>query len=156
MFNLRLMQEGDISDVLEIEENVCDYPWTESIFLDCLRVGYDCLVLEDSNNHNKVVGFGLMTVAANEAHILNLNIAQELQRQGLGTKIMQHLLDLAKDKKSTVVYLEVRQSNSSAGELYRRLNFAEIGIRKNYYPTNRGREDAVILALDLGVESKHP
>jgi len=141
---IRAMQQKDIEGVMAIEEVVCDFPWTYSIFSDCMKVGYSCWVLEDQE---EIVGYGLLSVAANEGHILNLCIKPERQRQGLGRHMMQHLIEQAKKLEAQSVYLEVRVSNHGAFDLYQKLGFSVIGHRKDYYPHIDGREDALVLEL---------
>ena len=89
-------------------------------------------------------------MAANEAHILNLCIKPERQRQGLGIRMMHHLIEQAKKLKADSVYLEVRISNQGAYRLYKNLGFKVVGKRKDYYPAKGGREDAWVLTLTLG------
>ncbi len=144
MILLRAMQQKDVPGVMAIEEVVCDFPWTYSIFSDCIKVGYSCWVLEDEGD---IIGYGLLSIAANEGHILNLCIKPERQRQGLGRRMMEHLMEQAKQLKAKSVYLEVRVSNHGAFDLYQRLGFAVIGHRKDYYPHINGREDALVLEL---------
>lgn len=141
---IRAMQQKDIEGVMAIEEVVCDFPWTYSIFSDCMKVGYSCWVLEDQE---EIAGYGLLSVAANEGHILNLCIKPERQRQGLGRRMMQHLIEQAKKLEAQSVYLEVRVSNHGAFDLYQKLGFSVIGHRKDYYPHIDGREDALVLEL---------
>ena len=141
---IRAMEQRDIDGVMAIETVVCDFPWTYSIFSDCIKVGYSCWVLEDEG---EIVGYGLLSVAANEAHILNLCIKPEKQRQGLGRRMMEHLIEQAKKLMTHSVYLEVRVSNHGAFDLYQKLGFSVIGHRKDYYPHMDGCEDALVLEL---------
>ncbi len=144
MIILRAMRQDDIEGVMAIESAVCEFPWTYSIFSDCIKVGYSCWVLEDEDEH-EIVGFGLLSMAANEAHILNVCIKPNRQRQGLGTRMMKHLVETARNLQAISVYLEVRVSNNGAYELYQKLGFTVIGHRKDYYPATNGREDASVL-----------
>ena len=146
MVIIRAMQQPDVDEVMAIEVAVCDFPWTASIYSDCIKVGYSCWVLEE----NKViVGYGLLSMAANEAHILNLVIKPSHQGQGLGRKMMEHLLAECQKLKANSVYLEVRLSNHRAYNLYRSMGFVEIGVRKDYYPAKGGRENALVLELSF-------
>ena len=140
------MQEKDLPDVMRIEHRVYEYPWTYGIFQDCLRYGYCCWVFE---RDGCLDGYGIMSVAAGEAHILNLCVRPEVQRRGLGRKILGYLVDLARRHEADTVLLEVRPSNHAALKLYHVLGFNEVGMRRNYYPTKDGREDAMILAKSL-------
>jgi len=145
--HFRSMTETEIPEVARIDALAYSCPWSEQIFRDCLRVGYYCVVLE--NDAQQLQGYGVMSLAVGEAHILNLCVPPKLQGQGLGREILLHMLDVAKTRHAEAVFLEVRLSNEPARHLYHRLGFNEIGIRKNYYPAKRGREDALMLALNL-------
>lgn len=147
MITIRKMLETDVSAVAEIDRQTSIEPWPEKLFSDCLRVGYSCWVLV---NEQEIIGFGLLSCTVGEAHILNLIIESKWRRQGLGKSMMQHLIQVAKMLSADIVYLEVRSSNTSARNLYKSLDFIEIGIRKDYYPdVDDGREDAITLALKL-------
>jgi [ribosomal protein S18]-alanine N-acetyltransferase len=143
----RSMTEADLLQIMEIERRAYPYPWTPGILRDCLRVGYACWVYEvDAVIH----AYGVMSVAAGEAHILNLCVRTESQGQGLGGKMLTQLIALARRHGADTLLLEVRPSNLPALRLYQSQGFNEVGTRKNYYPAEQGREDALILALALG------
>lgn len=144
--HLRPMRETDLPTVMRIEVRSYEYPWTYGIFQDCLRYGYCCWVLERDGN---IEGYGVMSVAAGEAHILNLCVRPEARRHGLGRTVLTYLIDLARRHDADTVLLEVRPSNRGALALYHELGFNEVGTRKDYYPTDNGREDAMILAKTL-------
>lgn len=146
---LRPMREVDLNAVLEVERAAYEFPWTRSIFRDCLRVGYHCFVYETGVG---LAGHGIMSVGADECHLLNICIHPEFQRRGLGRALIRFLLTLARRKGAQVALLEVRVSNTSAYRLYTQMGFDEIGIRKDYYPARYGREDAIILARDLTLD----
>jgi len=147
MITIRKMLETDVPAVAEIDRQTSIEPWTEKLFCDCIRVGYSCWVLA---NDNEIIGFGLLSCAAGEAHILHLIIENKWRRQGLGKSMMQHLIQMARLLSADIVYLEVRGSNAIARNLYKSLNFIEIGLRKDYYPdVDNCREDAITLALKL-------
>lgn len=146
---LRPMREADLNAVLEVERSSYEFPWTRSIFRDCLRVGYYCFVYEVPTS---LVGHGIVSVAAEECHLLNICVHPEYQRRGLGRALVNFLLMFSRRKRAKVALLEVRVSNTGAYKLYTQLGFDEIGIRKDYYPARFGREDAIILARDLTVD----
>jgi ribosomal-protein-alanine N-acetyltransferase len=150
---LRPMHETDLNTVIEVERAAYEFPWTRSIFRDCLRVGYVCFVYETAAG---LVGHGIMSVGAGECHLLNICVHPEHQRRGLGRALISFLLLLAKRKNARVALLEVRVSNTGAYRLYTQLGFDEIGIRKEYYPARNGREDAIILARDLTLDGTLP
>ena len=137
---------ADLDAVMEIESSAYDFPWTQGIFRDCLRVGYCCWCYEIDG---LIQGYGVMSVAAGESHILNISVRPESRRQGIGSKLMKHFLQLARRHDADTVMLEVRPSNKLAIKLYEKLGFNEIGVRRNYYPAHQGREDALLLALSL-------
>ena len=87
-------------------------------------------------------------MAVGEAHILNISVAPNEQGQGIGRRMLEHLIELATGKAETI-FLEVRPSNVGAIALYEKMGFNEIGVRKGYYPATNGREDAIMLALEL-------
>ena len=137
--NLRPMQEEDLPFIMEIEPRAYEFPWTQTIFQDCLRVGYCSWVLE---KNDELVAYGVMSVAAGESHILNLSVNPDYQNMGLGNTLLRHFVDLAYEHHADMTFLEVRPSNFAAINLYLNNGFDEIGIRRNYYPAKMGREDA--------------
>lgn len=147
---LRPMIESDLHKVMEVERVAYPFPWTKGIFKDCLTAGYCCWVIEDTDSVEGIFkGYGILSVAAGEAHVLNVAICPRQRRQGLARHLMFHLLDIAKDHNVETVFLEVRPSNTAAFKLYHALGFNQVGQRKGYYPTEKGREDALIMALTL-------
>lgn len=142
----RAMEESDLPQVLAIERVTYDFPWSETIFKDCLRVRYHCYVVEQQG---VVKGYAIMTVAACESHILNLCIDQSLRGYGIGRSLLAHLIDDARFYRAEMMLLEVRTSNAVAIDLYLKTGFNEVGRRNNYYPAKSGREDALILARAL-------
>jgi [ribosomal protein S18]-alanine N-acetyltransferase len=147
LMRLRKMRKADLARVLEIEAKNYEFPWSEDIFKDCfIALSYSCWVCEDTE---KVIAYAILSVGAGEAHILNISVDPAAQGLGVGRKIMEHLIEIAR-KKAQTIFLEVRPSNTKAQALYESLGFNEIGIRKGYYPAeNNTREDAIMLALEL-------
>ncbi len=143
---LRPMRESDIEAVLAIEQRAYAFPWTRGIFRDCLRAQYPAWVLLE---HQLVIGYGLVSVAADEAHVLNVCIAPERQGRGLGRVLLRALVQLARDHGAVRAFLEVRPSNPGAIALYHSEGFNEIGRRPRYYPAADGREDALVMAVEL-------
>lgn len=139
---IRSMQMADLPAVLRIEQSSYAFPWTEGIFRDCLRVNYLCRVVEIGGH---VVGYGIISVGAGEAHVLNICIADAYRSQGVGRRLLCHLLQLAAHYGAEDALLETRPSNASALHLYRSLGFTQIGTRRGYYQAIGGREDAVVL-----------
>ncbi len=143
---LRPMQEVDLERVTEIELGAYEFPWSMQIFQDCLRAGYNGWVLTEDGD---ILGYGLLSAAAGEAHILNVAVDKDRQGRGHGRHIVRRLIDLARWHKVERVFLEVRPSNRNAISLYLDLGFSEIGRRPRYYPAKNGREDAIVMALEL-------
>lgn len=146
---IRTMTYGDLKQVMEVELQAYQYPWTIGIFRDCIRVGYNCWV---STISNRIVGYGIVMLAAGEAHVLNLCVDPQHQHRGLGRKILRHLVMRAQLAGIDMILLEVRRSNQVAIDLYHSEGFHELGVRNNYYPADNGREDAIILARYLPQE----
>lgn len=144
--NLRPMRDGDLRRVADIERGAYEFPWSPGVFRDCLRVGYNCWVLEVDG---EVQSYGIMSVAAGESHVLNLCVSTGWQGCGLGRRMLCCLLGVARDHHADTMLLEVRPSNPNALSLYRSMGFNEIGVRRAYYPARQGREDALLLATDL-------
>jgi ribosomal-protein-alanine N-acetyltransferase len=143
---LRLMQPSDLKAVAAVERAAYDYPWSLGIFRDCLLAGYYSLALEVAG---AVTGYGIMSIAAAEAHLLNLCVHPSSQNMGFGRRLLNALLAKARDAAADKVFLEVRPSNLRALRLYYSVGFEQIGVRPAYYQAEHGREDAVILAVNL-------
>lgn len=140
------MREADLAQVLRIEMRVYPSPWTEDYFSHCLQIGMCCRILEQ---HSVIEAYGVMSVAAGEADILNLCVRPASRRRGLGRHMLTHLLDLARQLSAKTVCLEVRVSNLPARSLYQSMGFKAIGIEKDYYRLAQGCEDALIMARPL-------
>ncbi|MEN8130098.1 MAG: ribosomal protein S18-alanine N-acetyltransferase [Pseudomonadota bacterium] len=145
-FGLRVMEVDDLSAVMEIEYAAYEFPWSEGIFRDCMRVGYGCWVYQQDG---VIQAYGVMSVAAGDCHILNLCVKPQQQGRGLGRRILAKILNLARLHDANTAILEVRPSNRRAVSLYLSAGFNEVGRRKRYYPARKGREDALILAKVL-------
>lgn len=143
----RRMRRSDIEQVIAIERGAYDYPWSERIFLDCLRVGYRAWVAVDAEGH--VIGYTLASVVVGEAHILNLCLAADARGSGAAALLLETLMAQAIDEGAYVLFLEVRPSNRAARRLYARYGFEHIGTRPDYYPAGDGHEDAFLLSRDL-------
>lgn len=144
--SFRSMKLSDMDEVLGIETTVYELPWSEGIMQDCIRVGYCCRVM---TVNDQIVAYSIMSIGANEAHILNICVHRDWQNQGLGRYMLEHMMDIARKEKTRTLFLEVRCSNTIAIQLYHSAGFNQIGCRKNYYPALDGREHALIFAMDL-------
>ncbi len=140
------MQQRDLAAVYELEKLCQAYPWPRWWFRKTLRAGASGWLLE---KEGKVIGFGILKTDKARAHILNMCVSPEHRRRGLGRRIMLQLLVIARKRHTRQAWLEVRSSNHTAIQLYRKLGFHMQGIRKHYYPTRTGRENAIIMARKL-------
>jgi ribosomal-protein-alanine N-acetyltransferase len=147
LVRIRRMRTEDLPQVLGIEQKNYNFPWSESIFHDCLQaMNYTCWVCEELDT---IVGYSIISMAAGEAHIMNICVDPDVQQQGIGAKMLENMIEQAR-RKAESIFLEVRPTNHRAISLYKKRGFNEIGVRKGYYPAQNGeREDAIMLALDL-------
>ena len=143
---IRPMMEIDLPEVAGIEQRSYAFPWSENIFRDCLRVGYTCRALDLAG---QTIGYGVMSLGAGEAHILNVCVSEQFRCVGFGRRLLEHLLERASAAGVAEAFLEVRPSNLSAIRLYQHLGFEQIGIRRGYYQAPDGREDAIVLKREL-------
>ncbi|WP_457673944.1 ribosomal protein S18-alanine N-acetyltransferase [Thiolapillus sp.] len=147
MLEARPMQTRDLPAVMAVECLAYSHPWSQGIFEDCLRVkGYDCRVYE---REQTLVAYTVMSWGAGEAHLLNICVHPDHQGQGLGRQVLEQVVERAREKGADSLFLEVRVSNEGARGLYESMGFNEIGQRFDYYPADKGREDALVFALPL-------
>jgi ribosomal-protein-alanine N-acetyltransferase len=140
------MRVADLAEVAHLEKELYAFPWSIGNFRDSVTAGYDCWTV---TYDEAVIGYAVLMIALDEAHLLNIAVAPEWQNQGLGRAFLAHMVQVARDAACQIVYLEVRPSNLAARHLYRKLGFQQIAIRPEYYPAPSGREDALFLGLAL-------
>ena len=140
---LRTMIHDDISEVSDIERRSYDFPWSHGVFHDCLLAGYSCVVLV---REVRVVGYSILSVAAGEAHFLNLCVDPGFRQLGYGEKLLDEILSRVATEDVHEMFLEVRPSNEKAIALYRKKGFRQIASRPAYYQATEGRESAAILS----------
>jgi ribosomal-protein-alanine N-acetyltransferase len=143
---LRPLNWGDLDQIMEIELAVYPFPWTRGIFSDCLRVGYDCWGLQIGAS---LIGYSVQTHAADENHLLNLCVEPGSQRQGFGRLLLENAIRIARLRDCSTMFLEVRPSNAVGIALYRKRGFELVGRRPDYYSTRDGKEEALVMRLDL-------
>ncbi len=144
--NYRRMRMGDLADVARLEKSLYEFPWSLGNFRDSLTAGYDCWTVVHGD---VVLGYAILMVAVEEAHLLNFAIGADWHNQGVGRGFLAHMVEVARGAGAEIVYLEVRPSNLAARHLYRKMGFQQIAIRPDYYPAREGREDALFLGLTL-------
>ena len=143
---LFVMSQSDLDEVLEIENALYTHPWTRGNFSDSLRAAYDCRTWRLEGG---LLGYFILMAAAGEAHLLNLSIAAPRQRAGYGSLLLREAAEHARSLGARSLFLEVRPSNRGAQALYTRFGFKKIAVRRAYYPALQGREDALVLTLQL-------
>lgn len=144
------MRREDLAEVFAIESAAYEFPWTQGNFRDSLGSGYQCWVCrEGGNGTGRMVGYFVLMVAAGQAHLLNLCVAIGRQRRGYGWRILEQALGVAREQCAASFFLEVRPTNIPARQLYSRAGFAEVGVRRDYYPASGRREDALVMEKGL-------
>jgi ribosomal-protein-alanine N-acetyltransferase len=144
--HIRTMVHDDLVVVSDIERRSYEFPWSHGVFRDCLLAGYSCIVVERGD---LVVGYGILSMAAGEAHILNLCVDSNYQQLGYGERLLDEVLMRARGAEINEIFLEVRPSNESAISLYQKKGFRQIAYRPAYYQARKGREDAAVLSKVL-------
>ena len=147
---IREMNHDDVSMVSDIERRSYEFPWSHGVFRDCLLAGYQNIVLVRDQT---VAGYGVLSIAAGEAHILNICVDPDYRSHGYGEKLLDEMLFRARAASVRTIFLEVRPSNERAIALYRKKGFHQVANRPAYYQANEGREDAAVLAKKLVIES---
>jgi len=137
------MYVSDLDAVMLIEKSNYEIPWTKGIMKDCIKAGYQCFVLKANN---LIIGYAFLMVNFDESHLLNMCINHTHQGKGLAKKLLNYLHNICLYNQSKIFILEVRKSNPIAYGLYKSFGFKEIGIRKNYYKTLDGHEDAIVMS----------
>jgi [ribosomal protein S18]-alanine N-acetyltransferase len=148
---LRPMQMHDLDNIMQIEPTIYSHPWSRGNFCDSLQNGYSGWVMEQNG---EMIGYSLLMIVMDEAHLLNMSVVKHRQKQGLGRYLLQHMCKVAKTHKAAMMFLEVRPSNISAIALYENVGFNEMTVRRGYYPADpkiskTGREDAILMGLAL-------
>lgn len=142
----RQIKQADVDAVMAVELRCYPFPWTAGIFRDCLYAGHECWMLEGRQG---IIGYFVLSCAAGEGHLLNICVAPEHQGFGHGRRLLRQVFEVARWHRLQRVFLEVRPSNPYAIALYESEGFNEIGRRPNYYPAVKGREDGIVMAIEL-------
>lgn len=157
-YRFREMRPTDVAWVHRLETLSYAFPWSAGVLRDSIKPGYESwLLLTDSGPGVRIydaaddflVGYGVLSYGAGEAHLLNLCVHPASRGCSLGRKILHHLLQCAVRRGVEDVFLEVRVSNRIAHRLYLAEGFREIARRANYYPHRDGNEDAIVLTKSL-------
>lgn len=140
---IRDMRQHDVPRIAAIEREAYEFPWSPGIFRDCLLAGYTGLVEE---YRGEVIAYAIMSVAAGEAHLLNLCVVASCRRAGHARKLLDAIIARAQQADAERMHLEVRPSNAAALALYASYGFERVGVRRHYYRARTGSEDAVLLS----------
>jgi [ribosomal protein S18]-alanine N-acetyltransferase len=151
------MTLSDLDVVEGIEKQAYEFPWTRGNFVDSLVSDYAAWMLvrdqdapRRADRRRECLGYYLAMPGVEEMHLLNITIRPELQGQGLARLLMAHLKEASKAQGAHMLWLEVRESNARARQLYQREQFELVGRRKAYYPAAGGqREDALVMRFNL-------
>lgn len=144
---ISLLQSADLAAAFAIEQRAHAFPWSEKTFASNQGERYLNLRLDVDGT---MAAFAITQVVLDEATLFNIAVDPAFQRRGLGRALLLHLIEALETRGVLTFWLEVRASNQAARALYESLGFNEATIRRNYYPTSDGREDAIIMALPLG------
>lgn len=148
MNTISSLETTDLPAAYHIEQRAHAFPWSEKTFAS--NQGERYLNFQLTQN-GKMAAFAITQVVLDEATLFNIAVDPDYQRQGLGRALLEHLIDELEKRGVATLWLEVRASNAAAIALYESLGFNEATIRRNYYPTTDGREDAIIMALPISM-----
>ena len=144
--SFREMQTSDLDAVMQIETVNFPFPWTAGNFKDSITSGHDCVLLQMDDS---IIGYAILMMVLDEAHLLNISVAPSHKGQGLGRHLLDHMMQIGREKGGLNMFLEVRPSNIAAITLYESIGFNEMGVRPGYYPAHNGRENAVLMGVAL-------
>lgn len=140
------MSERDLDGVAALEAGLQAFPWTRGNFADSLHAGYSAWVARIGG---ELIGFSIVMRVLDEAHLLNIGVAERFQGRGYGARMLRNAMECAALAGAHRMFLEVRPANGRAVELYKHFGFRQIGLRKGYYPAAFGREDALVFEKEL-------
>ena len=140
------MADAHLDAVIAIERRAYDHPWTRGNFADSLRSGYEAQLLIAGET---VIGYFVAMHGVDEVHLLNITVDPDFQGQGWGRVLLDALALWARAKRAQWLWLEVRTSNARAQQVYQRYGYRRVGERRNYYPAQQGREDAIVMSYKL-------
>lgn len=146
MNQISLLTTNDLEQAFAIEQRSHAFPWSEKTFSSNQGERYLNFRLEVDG---VMAAFAITQVVLDEATLFNLAVDPAFQRRGLGRQLLQHLISELEQRGVLTLWLEVRASNKAAIALYEQLDFNEVSIRRNYYPTTDGKEDAIMMALTI-------
>jgi [ribosomal protein S18]-alanine N-acetyltransferase len=149
IFRFRRMKAEDLDRIVEIEKDGFRHPWSAELLRRELGHAWSTILLavEEDDAGERILGFIVFWLVHDEVHVLNIAVAMEARRRGIGRALMEESAAQGRRRAAQISTLEVRRSNVAAITLYRALGYRQVGIRPNYY-TDEG-EDAIVMILDL-------
>ena len=145
-FVFREISLGDLDGIVQIERAVNPFPWGEEALRDTIASsGHHLMSLREG----RAVGFLLSSFVLDETQLLLIGVSPDWQGVGVGGQLLKELINRSRDQGQKLIYLEVRSGNERAIRLYRSLGFIDIGVRRDYYPGLVGREDAIVMSLQI-------
>ena len=148
---IRAMTAADLDRVVDLEQQLQGHPWRRGHFENCLAIGNLALVVirgSEPQAQSPIIAYAIISLGGGEAELLNIGVDPAYQRRRVAEDLLNEILKHIKSQADTV-FLEVRESNAPAISLYEKLGFNQTGVRPNYYPAAKGREDALLYALSL-------
>ena len=140
------MTADDLDAVVALEASLQDFPWSRGNFADSLAAGHEMRVLRLGGD---VVGFSVVVSIVDEAHLLVIGVDRRHHRHGHGARLLRQVIATARAAGAARLLLEVRPANTQAIAFYQSFGFAQIGVRRGYYPAVAGREDALVFEMEL-------
>lgn len=150
--HIRLMTKEDVPGVHALECASHQDPWGTQTFYASLEVGFQGLVLTLSE---EIAGYVLFSTVVDECHILNFGVMPKYRRHGYAKRLLGTLVHLSSDLGIRKIMLEVSVANQAALALYAGFGFQTEGLRKEYYDTPQGKEDAYAMTLYLPENEKN-
>lgn len=144
-FDISKMSLDDLNSIKNILISDFDNFWNYEILEDELNCDNSYVVVAKSPDGD-IVGFACLKIILDEANIMNIVVKKSFRHHGIGSLLLEHLIDFSKDKNLSSITLEVNENNLSAIHLYDKFSFDRLGIRKNYY---NGESDAIIMSKKL-------
>lgn len=144
--HLRVMDRVDLPWVVATERQAYAFPWSQKGFENALNQGVNFVFCQIDES---LFGYACLLPIVDELELLNFCVSPEYQGQGAGSWALRRLLDRFAETHYQKIHLEVRTSNTPAILLYQKFGFQKVGVRPNYYRSEQGKEDAVLMTLDL-------
>ncbi|PTT79857.1 ribosomal-protein-alanine N-acetyltransferase [Pelomonas sp. HMWF004] len=145
-FEVAAMRAPDLTEVMAVERRAYPVPWSHGNFVDSLAAGYPAEVLRGTRA--ELLGYWVGMPGVDELHLLNITVAPDMQGCGLAVTMLDRIVAECRQRGLMQLWLEVRVGNARARAVYARYGFAEVGLRRAYYPVQQGpREDAILMSL---------